>query len=172
MLHANRNFVIAYILLVGMPLLGLVGILRKGRGLSAPFSVSGVWNIETDSSQLAIMPCAKSVFRFINPRLLISQSGKNLELTLNAGSTAAATAAGVIEGKAITASLTPRVNASAHASDVGCGNDRTLTLTATIDPKSDPRSLRGTLSAAACASCAPVEFRALRQPLNPADGTR
>jgi hypothetical protein len=170
MSHTNRNFVVAYVLLVGLPLLGLVGILRKGRALSAPFSVNGTWKIEAeaDSTQLAGLPCAKSVSHLSNSLLLISQSGKSLSLTLNPESTAT----GVIEGTTITASLTPRDNASARSSNADCGNDDTLTLTATLDPKSNPRSLRGTLSVDACASCAPVEFRALRQPLNPGDGTR
>jgi Kef-type K+ transport system membrane component KefB len=36
MSRASRNFVISYILLVGLPLLLLVGVLRVGRGLKAP----------------------------------------------------------------------------------------------------------------------------------------
>src|SRR5277367_6917005 len=36
---ANRRFVVAYILLVGVPLLGLIGVLRVGRKLTAPVAV-------------------------------------------------------------------------------------------------------------------------------------
>ena len=44
----NRNFVMAYIVLVGLPLLGLVGVLRNGRALSAPVSVEGRWTFQAD----------------------------------------------------------------------------------------------------------------------------
>ncbi len=36
---SNRKFVLAYILLVGLPLLGLIGVLRAGRNLAAPAAI-------------------------------------------------------------------------------------------------------------------------------------
>jgi len=53
---ANRKFVIAYILLVGLPLLGLFGILRMGRKLVAPVSVNESVNLEANSAKLSEIP--------------------------------------------------------------------------------------------------------------------
>jgi len=92
--------------------------------------------------------------------VLISQSGRSLVLTLGGGEKA--TAWGVIEGTIIKASFAPPDGADSSAAD--CSSDRALILTATLDPKSDPRTLSGTLSVDGCASCRPVEFHAVRQP--------
>lgn len=156
MFRANRNFVIAYILLVGFPLLGLVGVLRTGRDLTAPLSVDGTWRIQTDVNQLAAMPCSGSIGSIQDTDVVISQSGKNLILNLDK-----ATASGVIEGTTLTASVQPSV---AWARESLCGNDRLLALTATVDAKADPRSLMGVLSDNRCPSCTPVRFHAVRQP--------
>jgi hypothetical protein len=59
MSHTNRNFVVAYTLLVGLPLLGLAGVLRSGRNITAPISIDGTWKIETQSS--STQACAKSI---------------------------------------------------------------------------------------------------------------
>ncbi len=79
MMHSNRNFIIAYILLVGLPILGLVGILKTGRGKSAPISVDGTWTFQADPSRLAALPCGKSL---ATSDLAISQSGESFTLSL------------------------------------------------------------------------------------------
>ncbi len=80
MTHTNRNFVLAYVFLVALPLLGFVGILKSGRGLSAPFSVDGIWKIE--SSLPYASPCSEFLFFvFKLSALSISQSGKSLVVT-------------------------------------------------------------------------------------------
>jgi hypothetical protein len=163
MSHTNRNFVVAYILLVGLPLIGLAGVLKTGRGLIAPISVDGMWKIEADTSRFATQPCAKTASSLVNTSLVISQSGKSLVLTFNNASKTVTS--GVIEGKSLAASVVP-VRLSG---DTGCG-DQPLALTATVDPKAEPRSLTGVLSVNGCASCTPVEFHALRQPRGPAGG--
>ena len=61
MVQSNRNFIIAYILLVGLPVLGLVGVLKTGRGVAAPISLDGTWTLQADSSRLASLPCGKSL---------------------------------------------------------------------------------------------------------------
>jgi hypothetical protein len=40
--HSNKNFVIAYVFLVVLPITSLVGILHHGRNLKAPASVDAV----------------------------------------------------------------------------------------------------------------------------------
>ena len=158
--HTNRNFVIAYVFLVVLPVLGLVGVLKSGRGLTAPFSVDGVWKIE--SSRPSASPCVNFLSSISNAPLSISQSGKSLVVTLGGGTK---TTMGTLDGKTIKAQFTGADKASAE-----CGNG-SLTLTATLDPQAEPRTLNGTLAVEGCASCAPIEFHAIRQPKSPG-GTR
>jgi Kef-type K+ transport system membrane component KefB len=49
MSRAGRNFVVAYILLVGLPLLALVGVLRRGRAVTAPVATNAAWKAPGDS---------------------------------------------------------------------------------------------------------------------------
>ncbi len=165
MSHTSRNFVVAYVLLVGLPLLGLAGVLRSGRRLVAPISVDGIWKIEGDTTRLTGRSCAKFLSSLSNTSVVISQSGKGLVLTFyNASKTVAS---GMIDGKGIEASVALRDSSS----DIAC-SDQALLLKATVDPKSEPRGLSGVLSVSGCASCAPVEFKAVRQPRVVGGGTQ
>lgn len=170
MSHTSRNFVVAYVLLVGLPLLGLAGVLKSGRSLVAPISVDGIWKIEAEAgrlgSQSASQSCEKTAAPFAAGSIAISQSGKNLVLTFDNGSKVVAS--GAIEGKTISASFAPARDTS---SDNSCG-DRPITFVATIDPRTEPRSLSAVLSVKDCASCVPLEFRAVRQPRTPSGGMR
>ncbi|HEY3971924.1 MAG TPA: cation:proton antiporter [Candidatus Sulfotelmatobacter sp.] len=47
MSHKSRNFVVAYALLVGLPLLGLGAVLRTGRTTQAPTAIGGVFKLES-----------------------------------------------------------------------------------------------------------------------------
>jgi hypothetical protein len=163
--NTSRNFVVAYILLVGLPLLGLAGVLRSGRNLVAPISIDGTWKVEGDASRISNQPCARTISSLVNTSLVISQSGKSLALTFNNPSKTVAS--GSLEGKSLRASIGPQRDS---AGEMGCGGDQIPTLTAAVDPKSEPRTLTGSLSVSGCASCASVEFRAVRQPRPAAGG--
>jgi hypothetical protein len=154
MMHSNRNFFIAYILLVGLPILGLVGILKSGRAMAAPISVDGTWSLQADAVGLTSLPCGKSL---IASDLAISQSGGSFTLSLGSGTKA--TASGVLAGNVLKASLSP-----SSPDDADCGRGRELVLLATVDPKAIPKSLTGTISVTDCPTCKPVEFRAFRRP--------
>jgi hypothetical protein len=158
MSRTNRNFLIAYAVLVVLPIAGLFGVLKHGRSLAAPISVDGVWRLQADLNQLAALPCGSSLASTQFAAVTISQSGKNFTLSLNNG--AKATASGVLEGTTLKAAVLP---SAAWASQQGCGTDRVLTLMATVDPKSEPRTLAGLLTVNDCSSCAPVELRAVRE---------
>ena len=157
MSHTSRNFVVAYVLLVGLPLLGLAGVLRTGRTLHAPISVDGIWKVESGSSHLAAQPCDQVLSSFLNTSAVISQSGKNLVITFNNASKTVAF--GVLEGKSLKSSI---LSARDSSRAPGCG-DQTLTLTATVDPTTEPKSLSGQLAVNNCQSCTPLEFHAARQ---------
>jgi hypothetical protein len=156
--HKNRNFLLAYAVLVALPLVGLAGILRNGHKLTAPVSVDGVWKLQIDAAKLAALPCGKALVATENTAFTISQSGQRFTLSLANAPKAAAS--GVIEGSALTASIVP---SSAWASEADCGNDRVLKLVATVDPKAEPRTVVGMLSVTDCPSCTPVELRAFRE---------
>jgi hypothetical protein len=166
MSHSNRNFVVAYVLLVGLPLLGLAGVLKSGHSLIAPISVDGVWKIEADARPFASPSCDQIASSFAAGSAVISQSGKSLVLTF--GNSAKTVASATLEGKTLTAAFVPVRDASR---DSRCG-DQLITLTATVDPGVEPRSLSGVLAVNGCPSCAPWEFRAVRQPRAPSGGMR
>jgi len=158
MSHINRNFIIAYALLVALPVVGLIGVLKSGRTLTAPISVDGLWQLRADPIQLASLPCGRLLTNNPDTALAISQSGKNFTLSVSNGPKS--TASGAIEGTTLKASLIPSSTSSAEA---GCGDNRGLSLVATVDPKADPRTLVGVLSVNDCPSCASVAFHAVRQ---------
>jgi len=148
----NRRFIIAYILLVGVPLLGLGGVLKAGRHLRAPISIDGTWKVETRANHAAAQPCDQAIASLLNSSLVVSQSGKALELTLNG--TSKTTVAAELDGSELRASVGARA---------GCSAEQPVMLMASIDPKAEPKSLTGSFSVANCASCSPLEFRAVRQ---------
>src|SRR5712671_4676256 len=96
--HTNRNFVIAYVFLVVLPVLGLVAVLKSGRGLTAPFSVDGAWKIESGAGLLSASPCGNFLSSVSKAPISISQSGKSLVVTLSGGTK---TTMGTLEGKTI-----------------------------------------------------------------------
>jgi hypothetical protein len=158
---ASRRFAIAYILLVGLPLLGLVGVLKAGRRVSAPISVDGGWKLDATVSKPLSGSCSKPLVSLQDSTLTISQSGKNLVLSLNRGSKSMGS--GVIDGTAFSGTIPLSNTGTAAADDAGCGSNPWLTLTASVDPKAQPRSMLGTIAVNGCSSCATMTYRAVRQ---------
>ena len=103
----------AYLLLVGVPVLGLLGILEAGRGIAAPPSISGDWTLQFDPAA----PCANGPASLRQPALSISQSGTGALITVNDGH--ATTLEASIDGSTLTAK-------SLTASIAGKPGERTL----------------------------------------------
>ena len=160
MSSTNRRFISSYLLLVGLPLAALAGVLKAGRTLTAPISIDGTWKVETNASLPTSQPCDKAVASLLGSSVVISQSGKSLELTFAGASRAAA---GKLEARSISASL---------SAPSGCRNDQTLTFLASVENEPKAKSLTGSLSASNCPSCAPTEFRAQRQPKSQSGAAR
>lgn len=156
MSRTSRNFVIAYVVLVGLPLLALAAVLRSGRSLKAPISVDGSWKVTAMSSDSGNQPCAETLASVSKVPLHISQSGASLFVSVG---DAAASVDGKLEGTGVKANLSvpPKLSVSACSAS-------SILLSATVDPKSEPRSLTGTLSMPGCASCEALPIRAVRQP--------
>ena len=155
MSKTNRMFVLFYILLVGLPILGLIGVLRKGRSLTPPISVDGSWKVQTDG--MATLPCGKSPAGGSDVTLAISQSGETF--TMNVAGAQKQAVFGVLDGTTLKATGP----SSAWPGENSCASGHDFSLVATVDPKANPRALAGTISLSDCSSCAPVQFRAFRQ---------
>ena len=152
MTSSNRSFALAYIVLVALPLFGLAGVLRSGRSLVAPLSVSGIWKISARQDQFSANTCTK-LFAGPNAAFSISQSGKMF--VLNFPNSDLPSMSGRVEGSTITADL-----AAPSAADPVCAI-RPVSLTASIDASTTPRSMQGILRVENCSNCAPAEFRAI-----------
>jgi hypothetical protein len=160
----GRNFVVAYILLVGVPLLALAGVLRAGRSLTAPASIDGTWKLQANPEASSSQPaCAAEMASLAREPLIISQSGKSLILTFTAG--AKPSGSGWIESPNLTASFPLSATST-------CGSRARLAFRAVVDPKSEPKSLIGSLFNEDCSSCAPLRFRAVRLPKAQSGGAR
>jgi hypothetical protein len=157
MSRSKEKFLISYILLVGIPLLGLAGVLGAGRSLTAPLSVAGNWDLQIDRSKNQSQSCVAGLV-FVHPTTMdISQSGEYLRLTLN--SQVRFGFEGALRGKTI-------VGSSIGPLEAGCsGAAAGLSLTAEIDPRSAPRIMSGVLSLDGCPSCGSANFQAVRQVL-------
>ena len=154
---SRKKLFVAYILLVGVPLLGLLGILRAGEHLAAPISVGGTWNLEGDRAPLAGSRCKSALANISQPFFAISQSGSHLTFTLNNPEQTALP--GTIRLNTVTVGSD---SALADASG-DCAHPQAIHLQAALYKQRSQRVLLGTLSLAGCADCPSLPFRAVRQ---------
>src|ERR1700674_2712657 len=111
----NRNFVLAYIFLVILPLVGLAGILKAGRHVTAPVSIDGLWTLRVDSAHIDSLPCGKALTAVPNETIVIAQSGRTFALSFPSGSRLAGS--GDLNGTTLRALLTP----PRESQDSNCG---------------------------------------------------
>jgi hypothetical protein len=161
MSRTNHNFVIAYLLLVLLPLIGLGAVLKYGRRLSAPASVDGAWSLQIDAAELSPI-CGNTIVGMANSTFAIRQSGQNLVLT--SLSQPKFTATGTIEGKLLKGRVSPL---SIGTMENRC-TVRDWLLQGTFDSHAVPKLLSGTLRI----DEHDVVFRALMQPTNTSNGER
>ena len=154
---SRTKLIVAYLLLVGAPLLGLLGILRCGQHLAAPASVDGTWSLEDDLTPLAGSVCKGAFANISQPFLSISQSGSRLTFTLN--NPEQTTLPGTIREN--TVSMGSESQAADTSAD--CTRPRGIRLQAALSQQGLQRSLIGTLSFAGCPDCPALPFRAVRQ---------
>jgi len=155
---SKRRLIVAYICLVGAPLLGLLGILRAGQHLTPPVSVGGAWYLEANFGALAGGSCRDLLTSVNQPFLSIFQSGTNLVLSLN--NPQKTTVPGSIRDAAITVR---REGAPVPGETGACTNPQSIQLKATVDNQGGQRVLTGTLAIQGCAACELIPFRAVRQ---------
>jgi hypothetical protein len=165
MSSTNTRFLVAYALLVGLPLLGLAGALKTGRKLTAPISVNGAWKLEIDDHLLTSQPCLKAITSLQHSAMVISQSGK--QFALNFGAESKLPGSGTISGL----DLSAEVATSRAGAETACGGNGVLSIAATLDPKT-ASVMSGTISVNDCSSCSPVKFQAELQTLTGRRETR
>lgn len=135
-----------YLVLVGLPLLGVLGILRAGSGLAAPPSFGGAWALAPASYPDGCTPPAE---------LRVAQSGRRAEVALGAETEAAE-----VDGRRL------RTRGAVAVRGGAC---RGWLVEAAGEGAPVPAALVGRLVPEGCA-CAPVPFRARRAGA-PAPGT-
>jgi hypothetical protein len=159
--QSNGKFALAYLTLVALPLLALVGVLKSGSGLTAPTSVGGSWKVQMAAYKPNMPRCT------IQPSLQdtvlnIAQSGKHFTLKFKTSPILPGT--GVIEGTTVKMKLEPSTKPE------GCGGEQMISITAVVDSKVNAKSMTGTLSAGNCPACASLDFRAIREDQSGAKG--
>jgi hypothetical protein len=153
---SNRNFVLAYVFLVILPLLGLAGILKAGRNVRAPASIDGLWTLRVDSAEIDSLPCAKVLVAAPDKRMVIAQSGKSFVVSFPGGPNLSGS--GTLDGTTLRAALM-----SPPEAPDSCMGGGQVSLIASVDRNVEPNMLTGSLSALDCESCAAIPFRAERQ---------
>jgi hypothetical protein len=155
----KRKILSAYIFLVGLPLLALMGILRAGAQLTPPKAIRGTWLVDADFSS----PSAHCAALWTDPRhafLTITQSGRDVTVTFNGPGKIVLF--GTLRGSALLAtplSLGPDVGPPSS----GCEDPRLLRFLANVQGQGEQQALAGMLTWGEGAGSPQLPFRALRQ---------
>jgi hypothetical protein len=135
--------ILLYISLVGLPIVGMVGAIHLGRGLTAPASVAGVWRVELVEPAGGIQRCNEAPAAQA-PALQIIQSGRRIAISV--GDEKKVAAVGEIRETTLTA-----------AGD-------SLQVKARLHREGDRRRLQGFISLRVCGNPAEMEFHATLAP--------
>jgi hypothetical protein len=144
-LFKNR-LTLGYLVLVGVPLVLLVGTLRAGRVLTAPSAISGNWSIEPVDPQRPgqRIPPAMSIYQTGTDLLIAFHDSQKIRL-------AAKLENGRIAG------------AVKHAQIATGEQEATITrMDAAVAGRFGYRSIEGQFTFGRCQSCAPLRFRATK----------
>ena len=147
---------ISYLLFVGIPLLGLLGVLQLGRGIEAPRAVHGRWAVAPMPASGRV--CTRYLLSEADSTLTISQSGRQLTATL--GPRGDVALRGTLAGDQVT--LEGVIQPEATPRHVACEVGDTLWLTARVAAGAESRRLHARLWSSACADCPAVGFTASR----------
>jgi hypothetical protein len=142
-----------YPLLVGVPVLGVAGVLRAGAYIEPPAAVGGRWSVRADGPASAGSSCGPRLETIARSGITISQSGPHVSVDVGEGRAFA----GLLSGDSIAAL------AAAPADAVGsCLGGGALRLDAVVDRSVLPERMHAVLSVQRCAACAAVRFTATR----------
>ena len=148
--------IVAYLLVVGGPLLGLLGVLRIGRDIRAPMSVHGAYVLQvSDSGAVRAQPCLRYLLSGTDSTLRITQSGAQVAATLGPEKNVALR--GDLDGDRLR--LAGAIDAAAVPDSNACASGDTLYLTVRASRDEIVKRLDGTAAAPTILmGCAPVAF--------------
>lgn len=157
---SKHGLVLTYLVLVGIPLLILMGILHAGAHLIPPIAVGGPWSLDADFDGVGNSPCGALLRSMKQPALDIKQAGNELTLTLNNPERTAI--AGALDGSALAATEVQPADAGQNGGPT-CSGSGAIRIAATVERAGDSRSMNGTFSLGDCAACRPISFSGARQ---------
>lgn len=149
--------VLAYLLVVGGPLLGLLGVLRVGQNIRAPRAVHGAYVLQVaDSASLRPQPCLRYLLSGTDSTLHIAQSGAQLAGTLGPEKNVALR--GALDGDSLR--LTGAIDAATVPDSVTCAAGDTLYLAAHASRDERVKRIDGAVTG--CAACGAIGISAQR----------
>jgi hypothetical protein len=156
--------ILLYLFLVGVPLLGIVGLLQVGQSLSAPISLAGKWTAQLVPAQPQDLASEDWLLGGGSTTLSITQSGPNFRLTFDD------TPGKVFEGSIREMTINARVLDRGGAATTNPSNVRTTAVAfrgrvvrGTVDRQVQPDRLIGVLIFGDGPSRAEVSLTAMRQ---------
>lgn len=144
--HWGRTALL-YLGLVGLPAVGVAGIVRLGDTLTPPLSVGGRWTLAAAPAAVAAIPELANGADGGAPTLVIVQSG--VRLAVNLGDAGPSTANATIEGNRLRAALARN------------GEPR-LAIDGLVTKEGATPRLAGELRRGDCPTCPAVSFTAER----------
>ena len=146
----------AYLVFVGLPFAGLMGVLRLGQGITAPQAVHGAYAV----TQVDGANACQSALLSGDSSLTLSQSGRQVSATLGPGG--AVTLRGAVSGSEI--ALAGVLPLGATPRRAACPIGDTVHLTGLVRRAPDHGRLEATLRFSRCADCPAASFSAMRRP--------
>lgn len=149
---------LAYLLVVGGPLLGLLGVLRLGQDIRAPMAVHGAYVIRVaEADSVTPSSCLRYLFSGTDSTLQITQSGAQLVATLGPEKNVALR--GALIGDSIT--LAGSIDAASLPDSAACAPGDSLRLLGLASRDLDLKRFDGTATTG-CATCVAVRVTAHR----------
>lgn len=135
---------------MGLFFTALLGILHIGKGLKAPFKISGEWHISIDSARALKNTCSSFQLSPENSEAVIEQSG--VYLTMIIGNNVKTKFSGKID------------NQNLSLSEVGNNDNRCISVmhARLIKGNNHSDELKGVLYSPGCKDCPEVSFSAVR----------
>jgi hypothetical protein len=152
-MHTLR-VILQYAVLVGIPFLGVLGVMNLGAKLSPPPSIQGKWILDADIESNKRTPCAQRLSGFQDKAITIFQSGYFLEIRIP--NPKRDLLAGRLEGATLLAEAPPAL----------FGDDvfGLLRITGAVEPDGGGRVMRGVIAMPRQVDCVPVPFVARLSP--------
>jgi hypothetical protein len=146
------KILLLYFVLVGVPVVGIYGIVCLGQDLKPPMSVGGEWTVELTPRTADMLPCKD--FSSESLILKVTQTGRHLVLTLNDPS------ATRLSGEVNFETLTARSVEQTEPTPGTPGMTSSIQLHADIHRQPGLDRLSGTLT---FANCPELSFTAIRR---------